>query len=280
MFLQRSISALASTYTTLLQEVQRQQIKCLSTSSQLLGRTQWSYTRPRDTGMKMHIPKRLLDGKFYRNQSKGGRGPDGRVQIRHKGGGHQRNFRIVDTIRVPLSEVGKEAIVVKDRIVEIGYDPFRSGHIALVAGNGSNQSKIILAPHEAKVGDIITSSRGPPASLARMIPGDAHPIFHLPLGTMVHNVERVPGEGGAFCRAAGTYATILRKTEAEAVLKCQGKSRPEVTVPVNCLATIGRVSNVNKKHEIIGKAGRSRWLNRRPKGQTGKDRWHHRKKVR
>lgn len=262
------------------QEIYLSHTRGICSTFNCFGRTKWADIRPRDTGMRIHLPRRLYDGKFYRNQMKSGRGPDGRIKIRHKGGGHQRNFRIVDTVRVPVPQEGEEIQVVKDRILEIGYDPFRSGHIALVAGSGSNQTKLILCPYETKVGDIITSSRGPPASLARMIPGDAYPLRHLPLGTTVHNIERVVGEGGIYCRAAGMYAVLLRKTESEATLRCCGKSRPEVTVPVDSLATIGRVSNINKKNEIIGKAGRSRWLNRKPKGQTGKDRWHHRKKVR
>lgn len=262
------------------QEILLSHARGICSTFKCFGRTKWADIRPRDTGMRIDLPRRLYDGKFYRNQMKSGRGPDGRIKIRHKGGGHQRNLRIVDTVRVPVPQEGEEIKVVKDRILQIGYDPFRSGHIALVAGSGSNQTKLILCPYETKVGDIITSSRGPPASLARMIPGDAYPLRHLPLGTTVHNIERVVGEGGTYCRAAGMYAVLLRKTESEATLRCCGKSRPEVTVPVDSLATIGRVSNINKKNEIIGKAGRNRWLNRKPKGQTGKDRWHHRKKVR
>lgn len=256
-------------------------VRCTSTSAAIFGRTQWSYTRPRNTDMTIEdLPRRLRDGKFYRNQSKSGRGEDGRIKIQHKGGGHQRNFRIVDTVRVPVSEPGQEPKAIKDRILQIGYDPFRTAHIAHVAGNGGNQTKLILCPHETKVGDILTASRGKPASLARMIPGDAYPLEYLPLGTMVHSIEKLPGEGGIYCRAAGTYATLLRKSDDIAVLKCPDKRRPQLTVSVKCLAVIGRASNINKKHEIIGKAGRSRWLNRKPRGQTGKDRWHHKKKVR
>ena len=253
-------------------------MRTLSTSNWIYGRTQWSYTRPKDTHMELHVPKRLIDGKFYRNQTKSGRGEDGRIKIRHKGGGHQRNWRIVDLVRVPIDE--NTVTTIKDRVLQIGYDPFRTGNIALVAGNGANQTKLILCPHETKIGDILTSSRGKPASLARMIPGDAYPLEHLPIATMVHNIEETPGMGGHYCRAAGMYGVITRKADGKVYIKCPGKNRPQVIVSEKCLGTIGRVSNIDKKHEIIGKAGRSRWLNRKPKGQTGKDRWHHRKKVR
>lgn len=260
--------------------IQQQWIRGVSTSDTMCGRTQWSYTRPRNTHMELHVPKRLIDGKFYRNQKKSGRGEDGRIKIRHKGGGHQRNWRIVDLIRVPVPEEGEDPKTIKDRVLQVGYDPFRSANIALVAGNGANQTKLILCPHETKIDDILTSSRGKPASLARMIPGDAYPLKYLPISTMVHNIEEVPGEGGSYCRAAGMYGIIIRKADGQVVLKCPGKNRPQITVDEKCMGTIGRASNIDKKHEIVGKAGRSRWLNRKPKGQTGKDRWHHRKKVR
>jgi len=276
---------ISTTQTGILQQIPACS-RLLSTTATDLGRTQWSYTRPRDTHMELHVPRRLRDGKFYRNQGKSGRGEDGRIKIRHKGGGAQRNWRIVDLVRVPSlhnesTMVDVHINSITDRILTIGYDPFRTANIALVAGSGSNKTRLILCPHETKVGDVITASRGKPASLARMIPGDAYPLEHLPISTMVHNIERIPGEGGHFCRAAGMYGTIIRKTpDGNVVLKCPGKNRPQLIVNAKSLATVGRVSNIDQKHRVIGKAGRSRWLNRKPKGQTGKDRWHHRKKVR
>lgn len=249
-----------------------------SQTSNDLTRTQWSYTRPRNTGRVINVPKRLLDGKKYRNQSKGGRDHTGRIVLRHLGGGRQRNWRIIDKVRVPALEPGVEPLTIKDRILQIGYDPFRTGDIALVGGSGSNQTKLILCPNETKVGDIITSSRGKPISIARMIPGDAYPLEHLPLGTMVHSIEREVGKGGAYCCAAGTYAVLTRKTETQAFLKERSKTRSQLVVDKGCLAVIGKVSNPGQKYLPIGKAGRNRWLNKKPGGQTGKDRWHHRKK--
>jgi len=251
-------------------------------------RTEWSLTRPRNTRRKVEVPKRLLDGKFYRNQQKGGRCPiTGRVIIRHVGGGAQRSWRIVDKLRVPLHEEGAEPITIKDRVLQIGYDPFRSGDIALVAGNGSNVTKLILAAHEMKVGDIITSSRGPPLSVSRMIPGDAYPLKYLPIGTVVHSIELKPGQGAQLIQSGGMGAIIRGRTEKNVQLielgkkkktpKTKGKERT-FDLDANCLAAIGIVSNPGHSNIPIGKAGRNRWFNRRPKGQTGKDRWHNRPK--
>lgn len=265
------------------------QTQHLHTTPCPLTRTQWSYTRPRDTGRKINVPKRLLDGNYYRNIQKGGRCPiTGRIVIRHKGGGHSRNWRIVDKVRVPLHGTDEEPQTIKDRVLQIGYDPFRSGDLALVAGNGSNLTRLILAAHEMQVGDVITSSRGPPPSVSRMIPGDAYPLKYLPVGQIVNSMERRPGRGAQLIQSGGMGAMITGKTEAGNVLliemgkkkknlKAKGKERRFELIG-DCLAVIGIVSNPNHSDEPIGKAGRNRWLNRRPKGKTGKDRWHNRKK--
>jgi len=265
------------------------QMQQLHTTPCSLTRTQWSYTRPRNTDRRMDVPKRLLDGKYYRNIQKGGRCPiTGRILIRHVGGGASRNWRIVDKLRVPLQEDGEAPLTIKDRVLQIGYDPFRSGDLALVAGNGSNLTKLILAAHELQVGDVITSSRGPPASVSRMIPGDAYPLKYLPIGQIVHSVERKPGQGAQLFQAGGMGAMITGRTDAGKVqlkqmgnkktsLKRKDKER-KVELRGDCLAVIGIVSNPSHSDAPIGKAGRNRWLNRRPKGKTGKDRWHNRKK--
>jgi len=226
-----------------------------------------------------------LDGTFYRNGQKSGRDPDtGRIVIRHKGGGHQRNWRIVDKVRVPLNVEGEEPVTIRDRVIQIGYDPFRSGNIALVAGSGSNQTKLILAPEGVQVGDILTSSRGPPEKVSRMKAGDAYPIGTIPTGTMVHAIESKPGQGSSYCQAAGMYAVVTRKTETKVYARECGERKKnkqdakEFELDPRCLAAIGMVSNPGHADLEIGKAGRTRWLNGRPKGQTGKDRWHHRKK--
>ncbi len=280
----------------------------------------------------MKLPRYLVDGSVLRGQRRAGRGLSGRIEIRHKGGGHAQNFRIIDFTRVaaPESVVNSRSIdsrfgdfrrmnprfgdsrqmasrvptsigvpprstisatasstlyatpvssgPIKDKVLQIGYDPNRTARIAKVAGDSSNQYKLIIAPDGLQPGDIITASRGKPESLARLSIGDAYPLSTLPIGTMVHCIERYVGGGAWHARSAGTYCTLIRRNADEAILKSNAKK--EFTVPVDCLAVIGRVSNINHRNEIIGKAGRSRWLGRRPKGQTGKDRWLHKKKVR
>ena len=134
----------------------------------------------------------------------------------------------------------------------------------------------ISAPHEMKVGDVITAFRGKPQSIARLKPGDAYPLAHLPIGTVVYNVELQPGKGAQLVRAAGTCAQILNKTETTARLRLPSKQ--EKDIPLDCLATLGRVSNIDHENRVIGKAGRNRWLNRKPKGQTGINRTLWRKK--
>lgn len=245
------------------------------TSCNDFGRTLWSYTKEKRGMPKVWIPRYLLDGSVTRTQRKGGRGLDGRVEIKHKGGGHARNYRIIDFVRVPVTE---EPLVIKDKVLAIAYDPNRSSRIAKVAGSWSNKYKLIIATEDMKPGDVITSSRGKPVSLARLSPGDSYPLSTLPLGTMVCCVEKEVGEGGFYVRSAGTYATLTRRTDDKAIIKTNGKEEHEV--PINALAVIGRVSNIDHRNRVIGKAGRSRWLNRRPKGQTGKARWLHKKKKR
>eukprot|EP00794_Sanderia_malayensis_P003366 gene3366-3855_t len=247
----------------------------ISTSAMASGRTKWSYTRPRKSIPNMKLPRYLIDGSVLRGQRRSGRGLDGRILIRHKGGGHARNKRLLDMVRVPAT-TDEGPMKVVDKVLQIGYDPSRSARIAKLAGDSSNRYKLIIAADGLKPGDIITASRGPPASLARLAVGDAYPLAKLPIGTTVHCIEETVGDGAMLARAAGTYGTLVRKTTEEAVLKMNNKRQQ--TVPVDALAVIGRVSNPNHRNEVIGKAGRSRWLGRRPKGQTGKDRWLHKKK--
>ena len=251
-------------------------LRALSTSSISEGRTHYSFVRvPRSIG-NIPVPSSLKDGTVRRHRGRSGRNDTGRIVIRHRGGGHSQTYRIVDFVRAPEIKKSEEPRTVKDKVLHIGYDPCRSGRIALVAGNGSDKMKIILAPHELKVGDVVTASRGKPESIARLRPGDAYPLQHLPIGTLVHNVELRPGQGAQIVRAAGTCAQLVHKTETFARLRLPSKK--EKDVPLGCLASLGRVSNIDHKNRVIGKAGRNRWLNRRPKGQTGLDRTHWKKK--
>ena len=243
-------------------------LRAFSTSMVSEGRTHYSFIRVRRSMPNIPIPGYLKDGTVKRNQQKSGRDPEtGRTVIRHKGGGHSQTYRIIDFVRVPSLQENEEPKKVRDKVLHIGYDPCRSGRIALVAGDGSNKMKIITAPHEMKVGDVVTASRGKPESIARLKPGDAYPLAHLPIGTLVYNVELHPGKGALLVRAAGTCAQILNKTETTARLRLPSKE--EKDIPLECLASLGRVSNIDHKNRVIGKAGRNRWLNRRPRGQTG-----------
>ena len=245
--------------------------RSITTSSIASGRTPYSYLGKRQGIPNMPIPKYLKDGTVRRGNGRSGRNNTGRITIRHRGGGHPQTYRIIDFVRVPFEKEATEPSVIKDKILQIGYDPCRSARIALCAGNGCNKQKLVIAPDGIKVGDVLTASRGGPASISRIQPGDAYPLGKLPIGTVVHNVELTPGKGAQLARAAGTSVQLIRKTEEYAVI--QLPSKKEKSISLDCLATIGRASNIDHKHKIIGKAGRSRWLGRRPKGKTGKDRW-------
>ena len=251
-------------------------VRVFSTSMVSEGRTHYSFVRvPRSMG-NIPVPSSLKDGKVRRHMGRSGRNDSGQIVIRHRGGGHSQTYRIIDFVRAPELKKNEEPMAIKDKVLHIGYDPCRSGRIALVAGDGGNKMKLITAPHEVKVGDVVTASRGKPQSIARLKPGDAYPLEHLPIGTLVHNVELRPGKGAQLVRAAGTCAQLIHKTNTFARLRLPSKE--EKDVPLGCLASLGRVSNIDHKNRVIGKAGRNRWLNRRPKGQTGLNRTHWKKK--
>lgn len=253
-----------------------QTIRAITTKSPDYTRTNWSYQRIPRQIPNMNIPGFLKDGKVRRGQGRSGRNITGKITVRHRGGGHQQTYRIIDFIRAPLVPEKNQPLVIKEKVLEIGYDPCRSARIAMLAGNSQNRQKLIVAPHELKVGDILTSSRKSPESLANLKVGDAYPLGTLPIGTVVHNIELKPGKGAQMARAAGTYAQIMRKNLDEVIVRLP--SKVEKSVVPECLGTIGRASNIEHKNRVIGKAGRNRWLNKRPKGQTGKDRWLWKKK--
>lgn len=179
----------------------------------------------------------------------GGRNNQGRRSARYIGGGHKRRYRLIDFRR------DKHGIPAK--VAAIEYDPNRTARIALLH-YVDGEKRYILAPHELKVGDIVIS--GPNAEPK---PGNAMPLREIPLGTFVHNIELLPGQGGKLVRAAGTGAQLVSKEEKYAVLKMpSGEIR---RVLLDCYATIGTLSNPDHINISIGKAGRSRWLGRRPR---------------
>ena len=178
----------------------------------------------------------------------GGRNQQGRLTVRHQGGGHKRRYRIIDFKR------NKDGIPAK--VATIEYDPNRSARIALL-NYADGEKRYIIAPNGIKVGDMVIS--GPDADIK---PGNALPIVNIPLGTMIHNIELKIGKGGQLVRSAGTSAQLMAKEGSYALLRMpSGELRK---VHINCRATIGEVGNLEHENITIGKAGRSRWMGIRP----------------
>ncbi|MCI0454525.1 MAG: 50S ribosomal protein L2 [Candidatus Dadabacteria bacterium] len=177
-----------------------------------------------------------------------GRNSQGRVSSLHRGGGHKRLYRIIDFKRDKFNIPGK--------VLSIEYDPNRSSRIALV-GYVDGEKRYIIAPDGLKVGDKITSGDGIDVSN-----GNALSLKNIPLGTFIHNIELKPSGGGKLARAAGTSAQLLAKEGDYAQIRMgSGEIR---LVHLNCMATIGKVSNVEHELIMIGKAGRSRYMGKRP----------------
>ncbi|HEU5011908.1 MAG TPA: 50S ribosomal protein L2 [Roseiflexaceae bacterium] len=181
-------------------------------------------------------------------RKKGGRNNNGRITVRHRGGGHKRAYRLVDFKR---DKVGIEA-----RVAAIEYDPNRSARIALLH-YVDGEKRYILAPVGLNVGDRVMSGA---SSDIRV--GNALPLRSIPLGTQVHNVELEIGRGGVMVRSAGNSAQLMAKEGDYATLRMpSGEMR---MVHLNCMATVGQVGNVDHQNIRIGKAGRKRWMGRRP----------------
>ena len=189
--------------------------------------------------------KGLTKGK----SSKAGRGGGGRISVRRKGGGHKRKYRAIDFKRDKKGVPGS--------VATIEYDPNRSAFIALVSSR-DGEKRYILAPAGLQVGAQIVSGPGAPLE-----PGNALPIEKIPLGMVIHNVELTPERGGQIVRAAGAGATLMAKEGEYATLKLpSGEMR---LVLARCYATLGEVGNQDHMNVSLGKAGRGRWLGRRPK---------------
>ncbi len=178
-----------------------------------------------------------------------GRNFQGRITVRHRGGGHKRLYRIVD-----FKRRDKEGIPAK--VISIEYDPNRTARIALLQ-YVDGEKRYILAPLGLQVGDIVMN--GPQSEIKV---GNAMPLTNIPVGTLVHNVELYPGHGGQIARAAGAVAQLLGKEEGYAILRLpSGEIRK---VRLECYATIGQVGNLDHANIRLGKAGRKRWLGIRP----------------
>ena len=180
---------------------------------------------------------------------KAGRGAGGRISVRRRGGGHKRKYRVIDFKRDKYGVPGK--------VVSIEYDPNRSANIALINYN-DGEKRYILAPKTLAVGKVVMSGQD-----AVLEPGNALPLEKMPLGVRVHNIELTWGRGGQLVRSAGAGATILAKEGDYVTIKLpSGEAR---MVFGKCYATLGEVGNEDHMNVNIGKAGRSRWMKRRPK---------------
>jgi large subunit ribosomal protein L2 len=181
----------------------------------------------------------------------GGRNNAGRITKRHTGGGHKRRYRVIDFCR--------DKTEIPAKVSAIEYDPNRSSRIALLF-YADGEKRYILAPQGLNVGDTVITSE-----TADITPGNAMMIKSIPLGTYVHNIEMKVGKGGQMARSAGTYAAIAAKEGRYAQLRLpSGEVR---LVLQECRATVGQVGNLDHEKVKIGKAGRNRWLGKRPQSR-------------
>lgn len=189
----------------------------------------------------------------------GGRNHTGQIQVHGIGGGHKQRYRMIDFLRFRPEHESKPGPF-EEKVIAVRYDPCRSADIALVAGG--NRKRWIIATENMKAGDTVLNSDhiGRMAVAARE--GDAHPLGALPVGTLINNVESEPGRGAQYIRAAGTCGVLLRKVNGTAIIQLPSKRQMQVLE--TCIATVGRVSNVDHNKRVIGKAGRNRWLGKRP----------------
>lgn len=196
----------------------------------------------------------LLKGKPEKSllmtvKKSGGRNNVGKRTMRNRGGGHKRQLRIVDFHRKKYDVSGI--------VNSLEYDPMRTAYLALIHYVDGSKAYII-APDGLKKGDVVLSG----VSVSPDV-GNALPMKCIPAGSIVHNIELIPGKGGALARSAGSFAQLLSKTDRYVTLKLPSGERRMVLD--ECMATVGRVSNPNHRDEMVGKAGRNRWLGWRPR---------------
>lgn len=181
-------------------------------------------------------------------KKKGGRSNQGKITVRHRGGGSKRRLRLIDFKRDKLGVPG--------RVAAIEYDPNRSARIALIF-YADGEKRYILAPNDLNVDDVIKSGED-----AELKPGNALPLKSIPTGTMIHNIEMQPGKGGQLVRSAGAAAQLMAKEGEYALIRMPSSEVRRIRS--NCLATIGQVGNLDHRSISLGKAGRKRWLGIRP----------------
>jgi len=182
-------------------------------------------------------------------QSKnGGRNNNGRITVRHKGGGHKQRYRVIDFKRNKLNVPGT--------VNSLQYDPNRTAFIALIHF-ADGEKRYILAPKALKVGDTVVTSE-----TCDINPGNCKPLHTIPDGVKIHNIEMQQGRGGQLCRSAGSSATLMAKEGQYVTIRLpSGEMRK---IHKNCMATVGEVSNSEHNTHVVGKAGRTRWLGVRP----------------
>ena len=179
----------------------------------------------------------------------GGRNNQGRMTVRHRGGGHKRRYRVIDFKR------NKEGVSASVKTIE--YDPNRTAFIALVEYT-DGEKRYIIAPNGLKVGSTVMSGASATPDV-----GNALYLKDIPLGSSIHAIEMIPGKGAAIARSAGTSATLMSREGKYAIIKMpSGETR---RILLTCKATIGTTSNPDHQLEVLGKAGRKRWLGRRPR---------------
>ena len=177
-----------------------------------------------------------------------GRNSAGRISVRHRGGGHKRRYRVIDFKR--------DKFGIPAKVASIEYDPNRSSRLALL-NYADGEKRYIIAPSGLKVNSTVMS--GPDAE---PVTGNALPLSKIPVGMAIHNIELVSGRGGQLVRSAGTSAVLMSKTDEYANVKMP--SSEIRLIKINCMASIGRVGNVEHNNIVMGKAGRKRWLGVRP----------------
>ncbi len=214
---------------------------------------QYKPTTPGRRGLVLVDRSILWKGKPERSlteglRKKGGRNNKGRITARRRGGGHKRRYRIIDFKRTKFDVTGT--------VERLEYDPNRTAFIALIHYEDGEKS-YILAPQRLRPGDRIVAGEN-----VDIRPGNALPMVNIPVGTIIHNVEMKAGKGGQIARSAGTYVQLIGKDQGYAQLRL--KSGELRMVRAECMATVGAVSNPDQQNIKLGKAGRKRWLGKRP----------------
>ena len=197
---------------------------------------------------KKHLTKPVVKSLLEPLKKQAGRSSSGRISVRHRGGGHKRKYRLIDFKRYPLGLKGK--------VLALEYDPNRTAWIALVEYE-DHRKAYILAPQGLKIGDEIKTAEAGEIKIGYRLK-----LKNIPVGTMIYNIEMKPGQGGKLVRSAGSWAQVLAHEGKYANIKLpSGEIRK---ILGECLADIGQLSNEQHRFENLGKAGRARWLGKRP----------------